>query len=112
MSIVKFTNPNTGITYAYESTPYYDPVKKQSRPKRTYLGRVDDVTGEIIPTTRKKKKSDDNSSKDEQLINDLKEQILKLKQENTKLEKQISDLEKERNDLRTYLIKLADSLKS
>lgn len=53
MAIVKYKN-QSGNTYAYESTPEWDPVKKQSRPKRKYLGRVDEETGEIIPTAGKR----------------------------------------------------------
>ena len=53
MSIVKYKN-QSGATYAYEATSQYDPSTKQSRPKRKYLGRVDDETGGIIPTTGKR----------------------------------------------------------
>ena len=53
MAIVKYKN-QSGVTYAYESIPVWDAEKKQSRPKRVYLGRVDDETGEIISTPRKK----------------------------------------------------------
>lgn len=53
MSIVKYKN-QSGVTYAYEQTSSYDPEKKQSRPVRKYLGRVDPETGEIIQTTGKR----------------------------------------------------------
>ena len=53
MSIVKYKN-QSGVTYAYEQTSSYDPERKQSRPVRKYLGRVDPETGEIIPTTGKR----------------------------------------------------------
>lgn len=53
MSIVKYKN-QSGITYAYEQTSAYDPEKKQSRPIRKYLGRVDLETGEIISTKGKR----------------------------------------------------------
>lgn len=53
MTIVKYTHSN-GQTYAYRSEPYYDPIKKGSRPKRTYLGRVDPTSGEIIPSSGKR----------------------------------------------------------
>lgn len=53
MAIVKYKN-QSGITYAYESISEWDPVKKQSRPKRKYLGRVDPATGEIISTKGKR----------------------------------------------------------
>lgn len=53
MAIVKYKN-QSGITYAYESVSEWDPVRKQSRPKRKYLGRVDPETGEIISTKGKR----------------------------------------------------------
>ena len=51
--IVKYTRKN-GITVAYESIAKWDPQKKQSRPIRKYLGRVDPITGEIIPSSGKR----------------------------------------------------------
>jgi hypothetical protein len=53
MPIVKYKN-QSGIEYAYDQTSVYDPVKKQSRPVRKYLGRVDPETGEIISTKGKR----------------------------------------------------------
>lgn len=38
-----------GNTYVYESIGYWDKKKQQSRHKRTYLGKLDKTTGEIIP---------------------------------------------------------------
>lgn len=53
MSIVIYTNRKSGCRYAYESTYRYDPEKGQSRPKRKYLGRVDD-DGNIIPSSHRR----------------------------------------------------------
>ncbi len=52
-SIVKCTRKG-GSVFAYESTAKWDPVAKQSRPVRRYLGRVDPVTGEVIPSSGKR----------------------------------------------------------
>ena len=49
-SIVKYTRKD-GNTYAYESIAKWDSRHKQSRPVRRYLGRVDPVSGEIIPSS-------------------------------------------------------------
>ena len=62
MSIVKYKN-QSGVTYAYEATSRYDPATKQSRPTRKYLGRVDDETGEIIPTAGKRGRPPKNPPK-------------------------------------------------
>jgi len=50
MSIVHQTDKRSGITYAYESISHWDKEKKQSRSKRTLIGRVDPKTSTIIPT--------------------------------------------------------------
>ena len=66
MSISKWRN-QSGHLYAYEIISHYDPVAKQSRPKKVYLGRVNDK-GEIIPTTGKRgrpRKSDKSVEADE-----------------------------------------------
>ncbi|MBQ1347857.1 MAG: hypothetical protein IIY58_00655 [Aeriscardovia sp.] len=53
MSIVIYTNPKNGCKYAYESTYQWSKEHQQSRPKRKYLGRVDD-DGNIIYSSGKK----------------------------------------------------------
>ena len=55
-AIVYQTDKRSGITYAYESHSYWDKEKKQSRAKRTLIGRVDKITGEIVPTDGRGKK--------------------------------------------------------
>ena len=58
MSIVRYTNKKTGTVTLYESKSHYDPVTKQSRPIRKYLGRLDPKTGELIPPVKRKKKEE------------------------------------------------------
>lgn len=55
MSVVKQTDKRSGITYAYETTYYWDKEKKQSRAKRVCIGKVDSISGEIIPTRGRSK---------------------------------------------------------
>jgi len=54
-TIVYQTNKKTGVTYAYESTSYWDKKKQQSRAKRVCIGRVDPVSKQIVPTRPRKK---------------------------------------------------------
>ncbi|MCL2767178.1 MAG: IS1634 family transposase [Synergistaceae bacterium] len=56
MTIVHQTDNRSGITYAYEAIYYWDKEKKQSRAKRTLIGRVDADSGEIVPTDGRMKK--------------------------------------------------------
>lgn len=57
MGIVYQKDKRSGITYAYESKAYWDKEKKQSRAKRTLIGRVDEETGEIVPTDGRVRKA-------------------------------------------------------
>lgn len=43
-------NKKTGITYVYESESYWDKEKQQPRNRRKLIGKIDPVTGTIVPT--------------------------------------------------------------
>ena len=53
MSIVKVHNKARNITYVYESESYWDKELKQPRSHRKLIGRLDPVTGDIIPTGKR-----------------------------------------------------------
>ena len=55
-AIVYQTDKRSGITYAYQSISFWDKEKKQSRARRTLIGRVDRETGEIVPTDGRNQK--------------------------------------------------------
>lgn len=61
VAIIHQKDKRSGITYAYESVSYWDKEKQQSRSKRTLIGRVDDKTGEILPTDGRGRKKKDES---------------------------------------------------
>ena len=65
MAIVFQHDKRSNITYAYESRSYWDKEKKTSRAKRTLIGRVDDKTGEIVPTDGRCRKDKVKKEKDE-----------------------------------------------
>lgn len=52
-TIVFYKNKKNGITYAYESIPYWDKEKHQGRSNRKCIGHVEPETGEIIPNRPK-----------------------------------------------------------
>jgi transposase len=52
MPIVYAKNKKNGITYVYESENYWDKEKQQSRSRRTCVGKLDPVTGALIPSKR------------------------------------------------------------
>jgi len=53
-SIIKRLNKQTGVTYVYESESYWDKEKKQPRSKRKLIGKIDEQTGEVVPTSGRK----------------------------------------------------------
>ena len=50
MAIIHQKDKRSGITYVYESISQWDKEKKQSRSKRRLIGRLDEQTGEVVPT--------------------------------------------------------------
>lgn len=62
MGIIYQRNNQTGIMYAYHNEAYWDKEKKQSRSKRTLIGKVDPETGDIVPTRPYKKKNETQST--------------------------------------------------
>lgn len=65
MSIVYQKDKRSGITYAYESTSWWDKEKKQSRSNRRLIGRLDEATGNVIPTDGRCRKDVVNTTKAE-----------------------------------------------
>jgi hypothetical protein len=100
MGIIHQKDKRTGVTYVYESKAFWDKEKKQARAKRKLIGKLDPVTGEVIPTDgRCKKRSpyydekNDNAAEMPKTVKELKEEILRLREENSLLKEKISFLE-------------------
>ncbi len=100
MAITYNHDKRSGKTYAYETTYVWDKEKKQSRSKRTLIGRVDEETGEIVPTDgRGRKRSPNYVPEDETMpatIPELQEEVLRLRKENQALRNQIKKLKFDR----------------
>lgn len=111
MSIVKYTNKKTGVVTWYESTSHYDPLTKQSRPIRKYLGKEDPVTGELIPSSGKRgrKSGSDKVPAGPSMTAEsqapLQSRIQKLEKENLRQQSRISSLETENRALRDTIRK-------
>lgn len=115
MAIVKYKN-QSGVTYAYESTAQWDPEKKQSRPVRKYLGRVDPETGEIIRTKgrRGRPKKEDTATPEaaSDASVDYESLYRKCSSSLKSAEESISRLEQENKDLQTANRQLMRALSS
>ena len=88
MSISKSYNKQNGVTYVYEVIEnYWDKEKKQSRSKRKLIGKIDPVTGEMVPTSPRgrPKKSEDTE--------DYKSLYEKAQKELAGKDKRIAELE-------------------
>ena len=95
MAIIKQFDKRSGITYVYDSKAYYDKEKKCSRAKRTLIGKLDSVTGEIIPTDGRNKGAKTKSTSTVSPEIDKDKRIRELEDENRQLKLQISALKKE-----------------
>ena len=113
MSIVRYTNKKTGIVSLYESTSYYDPETKQSRPRRKYLGTEDPETGELIPSSGKRgrKKSEESKPAEKRKSSDseLKSRYDRLVEECIVKDEKIKKLEHENKKLKFCIQKLRDT---
>lgn len=116
MAIIKQLNKKTGITYVYESHSFRDKTTKKPRSARKLIGRIDDATGEIIPT-RKKRNINTTASEDANNITTNKDDaavsldIVKEKDAIiTEQRRQISSLLKEKEELAKELEHLAARL--
>ena len=78
MTRINQYDKRTGNTYVYESESYWDKEKQQPRSKRRLIGKLDEQTGEVIPTDgrgRKRTEKKSASSGDTALCEDLKREI-------------------------------------
>ncbi len=113
MSIVRYVNKKSGTVALYESTSHYDPVTKQSRPKRKYLGTEDPETGELIPSSGKRgrKKSADGNEKEKSKKTEesFQSKYNQLLQECGNKDARIKQLEHENKRLKFYIQRLIDT---
>lgn len=116
MAIIRQYHKDTDTTYVYESISYWDPEKKQSRSKRRVIGKLDPVTGEIVPTgkrgrPRKKKVESDDSRAISSTSTESDQRTLIREQQIliSTLQHQIADLQMENRHLRKVITK-ADRL--
>lgn len=117
-SIIKRLNKQTGITYVYESESYWDKEKKQPRSRRKLIGKIDEETGEIVPTGgkgRSKKNSLTNLpetvSDGKELENLCRKQADQIRQDDLEisaLKKQVMELTLSINEYKRRLSKIEE----
>lgn len=117
-SIIKKLNKQTGVTYVYESESYWDKEKKQPRSRRKLIGKIDEETGEIVPTgargNRKKRnltELPENVSSDRDLEIFCAQQAEQLRQSEAEiaaLKKQVMELTLSVGDYKRRLSKIEE----
>lgn len=75
MFYVKSRNSRTGVTYVYESESYWDKEKKMPCARRKLVGKLDEETGQIIPTGKRGRKAKDPDGKKEELEEKIRAEI-------------------------------------
>ena len=53
VAIVRNYDPRRGVTYVYESKKYYDRTLHKAKNKRRLIGKLDPITGEVVPTGKR-----------------------------------------------------------
>ncbi|MDO5139371.1 MAG: hypothetical protein Q4D71_13055 [Oscillospiraceae bacterium] len=102
-TIVKHYDKKTGKTRVYESTPHYDPVTRQSRPKRKYLGTLDPETGELIPSSGRRGRTSSSKNVTTTEANTTSARVTKLQKIISEKETEIAALQSEVNKLRVVI---------
>lgn len=113
-SIVKHKDKKTGIVYCYESVSYWDKDLKQPRSHRRLIGKLDPVTGEMIPTgTKGRPRKDDKevpapASTEEisgdntiRILAEKNREIAELRAENRRLSQEKEEILKRMQDICT-----------
>lgn len=101
MAIIHQKDKRSGITYVYESVSYWDKEKKQSRSKRRLIGRLDEETGEVLPTDGRGRKRSPGYVPGEEpdaaprTLKEYKEAYAALLSENQRLREELSRLRKQ-----------------
>ena len=102
--IVYQTNKNTGQKYAYECESYKDPATSKQKIKRTYLGKVDAVSGEIIPKGTAGKRNTQRTAFD---VTEFVEKQQAEKEEDrekiVELTRKVEELIKEQEQIRRFI---------
>ncbi len=91
-TIVHHKNKKTGIIYAYNSKSYRDKETGKVKTEKTYLGRIDPITGALIPKSTTPGKRNTASSNDS-FAEEAKKKIEELENENTRLKTVIKEKE-------------------
>ena len=120
MAIIRQTNKKTGITYVIESESYWDKEKQQPRSRRRIIGKIDEATGEVVPTRRLNRRSPSNTPQTVEASRSGEDLSVPVGQPCDKdkdarileLEEQVARLQKEKEDILCTLERLTAQYRS
>ena len=85
MAITKSKDKRTGITYVYSSESYWDKDLKAPRNRKKLIGKIDEKTGEVVPTGKRgrkpKEESEGPGSRDYRKLYEASEERIREKDE-------------------------------
>ena len=124
MAFIRQYNKATDTVYVYEQHSQWIPELKQSRSKRRLVGKIDPVSGEIIPTGKRGRPRKNQTASSENCISsetqtfcDSCESILALKtaaiadaEKRLQLEKTICEQKEEISTLNSRICELEQAL--
>ena len=111
MAITKSKDKRTGITYVYESESYWDKDLKAPRNHKKLIGKIDEETGEIVPTGKRgrkpKEKNEERDDRDyKKLYEADEERIRKNEMKILELEAQLSETKRAMKQMHQTLEKI------
>lgn len=103
MAITKSRDKRTGITYVYSSESYWDKEKKAPRNRKKLIGKIDEATGEIVPTGKRGRRpkvaaieaAEDVQMDYKSLYESAKEELMQKEQLILELNTQLLEVKKE-----------------
>ena len=102
MSIVKSYSKQNNTTYFYEQDYKWNPKTKRPEGTRKLIGKLDPVTGQMIPTGKRGRPKKDSYSSDEPVsqpaVNPYEAEMKKLLAKNKELSDEITALKKALHD--------------
>lgn len=117
LAIIKQLNKKNGVTYVYESHSYRDSETKQPRSTRRLIGKIDEETGEIVPTRKRKVSTTSGDvnvgamSVAEKSPAFSMDEIRQKDSQIQELRREVAKLHREKADLAAALEKIVSSLK-
>ena len=99
MAIVKQYDKRRNVTYFYESHSQWIPELGQPRAKRKLIGKLDPVTGKMIPTARRGMSKKSTPDDTDNTVSEAKSAETKLIEENTELRQELVRAMQEIDDL-------------